>query len=62
VRDQTGHHLRSLALPVRRQAADRHPDRQQLRDAPKKIADYLEFESEFTLRPPAEVSEMGLAT
>ena len=33
-----------------------------LRDAPKKIADYLEFESELTLRPPAEVTEMGLAT
>jgi hypothetical protein len=32
-----------------------------LRDAPKKIADYLEFESELTLRPPAEVTEMGLA-
>jgi hypothetical protein len=33
-----------------------------LRDAPKKIADYLEFESELTLRPPAEVTELGLAT
>jgi hypothetical protein len=33
-----------------------------LRDAPKKISDYLEFESELTLRPPAEVTEMGLAT
>jgi hypothetical protein len=29
---------------------------------PKKIADYLEFESELTLRPPAEVTEMGLAS
>ena len=52
--------LHSLALPVRRQAADRHPDRQQAQDSPKKIADYLEFESELTLRPPAEVTEMGL--
>jgi hypothetical protein len=33
-----------------------------LRDGPKKIADYLEFESELTLRPPAEVTEMGLAS
>ena len=33
-----------------------------LRDAPKKISDYLEFESELTMRPPAEVTEMGLAT
>jgi hypothetical protein len=33
-----------------------------LRDAPKKIADYLEFESELTLRSTAEVTEMGLAT
>src|SRR5262245_8207923 len=32
-----------------------------LRENPKKIADYLEFESELTLRSPAEVSEMGLA-
>ncbi len=31
-----------------------------LRDNPKKIADYLEFESELTLRPPAEVAELGL--
>src|SRR5229473_2455626 len=28
----------------------------------KKIADYLEFESELTLRSPAEVTEMGLAS
>jgi hypothetical protein len=28
----------------------------------KKIADYLEFESELTLRSPAEVAEMGLAS
>jgi len=33
-----------------------------LRDSSKKvIADHLEFESELTLRPPAEVSELGLA-
>jgi hypothetical protein len=32
-----------------------------LRENPKKIADYLEFESELTLRPPAEVGEMGFA-
>ena len=33
-----------------------------LRESPKKIADYLEFESELTLRSPAEVTEMGLAS
>jgi hypothetical protein len=33
-----------------------------LREGSKKIADYLEFESELTLRSPAEVTEMGLAT
>lgn len=33
-----------------------------IRDSSKKtIADHLEFESELTLRPPAEVAEMGLA-
>jgi hypothetical protein len=32
-----------------------------LRDSSKKIADYLEFESELTLRPPAEVAELGLS-
>lgn len=32
-----------------------------LREGAKKIPDYLEFESELTLRPPAEVTEMGLA-
>jgi hypothetical protein len=32
-----------------------------LRESPKKIADYLEFESELTVRSPAEVSEMGFA-
>ena len=32
-----------------------------LRENPKKIADYLEFESELTLRTPAEVTEMNLA-
>jgi hypothetical protein len=32
-----------------------------LREGAKKIADYLEFESELTFRPPAEVAEMGLA-
>jgi hypothetical protein len=43
-------------LPIGIQIANK------LRDNPKKIADYLEFESELTLRPPAEVTEMGLAT
>jgi hypothetical protein len=33
-----------------------------LRDGPKRIADHLEFESELTLRPPAEVTEMGLTS
>jgi hypothetical protein len=32
-----------------------------LREGAKKIPDYLEFESELTLRPAAEVAEMGLA-
>ena len=32
-----------------------------LRESKKKIADHLEFESELTLRPPAEVTEMGLS-
>jgi len=31
-----------------------------LRDSSKQVADYLQFESELTLRPPAEVTEMGL--
>ena len=31
-----------------------------LRESPKKIADYLEFESELTMRSPAEVAETGL--
>jgi hypothetical protein len=43
-------------LPIGIQIANK------LRDAPKKISDYLEFESELTLRPPAEMTEMGLAT
>ena len=43
-------------LPVGIQIANK------LREAPKKIADHLEFESELTLRPPAEVTEMGLAS
>ena len=43
-------------LPIGIQIANK------LRDSPKKIADYLEFESELTLRPPDEVTEMGLAT
>ena len=42
-------------LPIGIQIANK------LRDAPKKIADHLEFESELTLRPPAEVTEMGFA-
>jgi hypothetical protein len=32
-----------------------------LREGSKQIPDFLEFESELTLRPPAEVTEMGLA-
>jgi hypothetical protein len=32
-----------------------------LREGAKKIPDYLEFESELTFRPAAEVAEMGLA-
>ena len=32
-----------------------------LRESHKKIADYLEFESELTVRSPAEVTEAGLA-
>jgi hypothetical protein len=43
-------------LPIGIQIANK------LRDGPKKIADHLEFESELTLRPPAEVTEMGFAT
>lgn len=43
-------------LPIGIQIANK------LRDSPRKIADYLEFESELTLRPPDEVTEMGLAT
>ena len=31
-----------------------------LRDSSKQVAEYLQFESELTLRPPAEVAEMGL--
>jgi hypothetical protein len=33
-----------------------------LRESPKKVTDYLEFESELTVRSPAEVTEMGLAS
>ncbi len=32
-----------------------------IRESPRKIADYLEFESELTVRSPAEVAETGLA-
>ena len=32
-----------------------------LREGSKKTPDFLEFESELTLRPPAEVAELGLA-
>jgi hypothetical protein len=42
-------------LPVGIQIANK------LREGPKKIPDYLELESELTLRPAAEVTEMGLA-
>ena len=43
-------------LPVGIQIANK------LREGSKKLPDYLEFESELTLRPAAEVTEMGLAT
>ncbi len=43
-------------LPVGIQLANK------LREGSKKITDYLEFESELTLRPPEEVAEMGLAS
>jgi hypothetical protein len=43
-------------LPIGIQIANK------LREGHKQIADHLEFESELTLRPPAEVTEMGLAT
>jgi hypothetical protein len=42
-------------LPVGIQIANK------LREGAKKIPDYLEFESELTLRPAAEVTEMSLA-
>jgi hypothetical protein len=42
-------------LPVGIQIANK------LREGAKKIPDHLELESELTLRPPAEVTEMGLA-
>jgi hypothetical protein len=42
-------------LPVGIQIANK------LREGAKKIPDYLEFESELTLRPAAEATEMGLA-
>jgi hypothetical protein len=42
-------------LPVGIQIANK------LREGAKKIPDYLELESELTLRPAAEVTEMGLA-
>jgi hypothetical protein len=43
-------------LPIGIQIANK------LRDAPKQIADHLEFESELTLRPPVEVTELALAS
>jgi hypothetical protein len=43
-------------LPIGIQIANK------LREGSKKIPDNLEFESELTLRPPAEVAEMGLAS
>ena len=43
-------------LPIGIQIANK------IRENPKKIADHLEFESELTLRSPAEVSEAGLAS
>jgi len=42
-------------LPIGIQIANK------LREGSKKIPDYLEFESELTLRPAGEVAEMGLA-
>jgi hypothetical protein len=42
-------------LPVGIQLANK------LRESSRKIADYLEFESELTLRSPAEMNELGLA-
>jgi hypothetical protein len=42
-------------LPIGIQIANK------LREGAKKIPDYLEFESELTFRPPAEVAEMGFA-
>jgi hypothetical protein len=42
-------------LPIGMQIANK------LREGAKKIPDYLEFESELTLRPSAEASEMGLS-
>ncbi|MBV8243019.1 MAG: hypothetical protein JOY75_19745 [Hyphomicrobiales bacterium] len=42
-------------LPIGIQIANK------LREGSKKTPDFLEFESELTLRPPAEVAEMGLA-
>ena len=43
-------------LPIGIQIANK------LREGTKKIPGYLEFESELTFRPPAEVAEMGLAS
>ena len=43
-------------LPIGIQIANK------LREGAKKIPGYLEFESELTFRPPAEVAEMGLAS
>jgi hypothetical protein len=43
-------------LPVGIQIANK------LREGAKKIPDYLDFESELTLRPPAEVAEMGFTS
>jgi hypothetical protein len=42
-------------LPIGIQIANK------LRENSKRIADFLEFETELTLRPPAEVAELGLA-
>ncbi len=42
-------------LPIGIQIANK------LRDSSKKIADFLEFESELTLRPPEEIIELGLS-
>ena len=52
--------LRALPLSARRAVSARHPARQQDQGLAKPVAPYLDFESEFTLRSPAEVEQTGL--